>query len=134
MSKHGPRNTAGTALASPESTNSQRLGTYSTLTEAFACVRHALRTRAIRAVGITSFLHIRLKIAPDSRPLIADDSFDKFEYWFGPLYQFHHRFEVRMEEIPQVSDYKSSVHPRMAVIICLNKGERLEDITDIKED
>lgn len=129
----GSRNTVGTALAPPESTSSHRLGTYQTLTEAFACVRRARRNRGIKAVGITSYLHISLKVAPDMRPLIGDEDFERFVHWFGPLYQFHHRFEVRMEEIPQVSDHKSSVHPRMALIICLNQGEKLEDITDIKE-
>ena len=128
------RPTVGIALGAPESATSQRLGTYQTLTEAFGCVQRALKNRGIKAVAITSYLHISLQVPPDWRPLIGDDCFEKFVHWFGPLYQFHDRFEVRMEEVPSVSDHaKSSVHPRMAVIICMKTGQKLEDITGIKE-
>lgn len=128
------RNTVGKALAPPESTTSQKLGgPYETLKEAFACVRRAIRNSRIQAVGITSLNHIRMKMQPDWRPLLHRDSFEKFMHWFTEPYDQNDRFEVRLEDVPEVSDHGNSVHPRMAVIICMKQGERLEDFTDIKE-
>ena len=130
----GRRNTAGAGLLSPETnTNSQPLGTYQKLRPAVECVRKAIDHRGVRAVGFTTFRHIRSRATGDVRYLTPSYGLDAFVGQFAELYQFHDRFEVRMEELPPAPTAVDQSSVRVAMIVCLEKGQRLEDITDIKE-
>ena len=130
-----PVETYGAGLMSPEApSNSVHLGgPFSTLTEAAACVSRSIRNGDIRAVRLTTLLAMAAKVGDDTRMLTPTYGFEKFMGYYGPGYQFYDHFVSRVEDMlpPPTSTDQRLV--RTAVIICLNPGEKVEDITDIKE-